>query len=488
MKINSPLESYKEEEVYGTSYSTWNHPIAGFVEPAFQKALSHGVAYQALGMASLIFAHNVEKSDASTTAKLLAKGVAALNESAMVGGMAGYMLKLKSSNFVVGGAYIGAAIELAGYAYTRSDKPLKSTAIFSSVGALVGHQLFHDGGKGAIVGAAAGLAISAIRNPRFNKEKMFGAWIPGHVRKRWEIEEYFDRLTYLKYMGLYNKAAKIAKRKEHVDIKAIVAEYEADRKRREKIEETLLARRKTVSNSYAEGDPRAKALMNKIDSELTLLKYPTQTFKAGEYTRAALAYKQAAESTIYGLNEDATWVQIARAVPTKYKDYILEFIKEKDPIKRKEILKTISPYQRKVLQIAWGEKPTKLEDNTKFFSKHQLPGLFWSGWQPDVDLDNVEAKLIKNEGMLLSDFGFYESQTETEGYREAPALDMHQETGSINLRKNLITALNGAGLVGVDVSVEPSSKPGIQMVANIARISSYNVKQSLNNVFGRTFF
>jgi hypothetical protein len=175
-------------------------------------------------------------------------------------------------------------------------------------------------------------------------------------------------------------------------------------------------------------------------------------------------------------------------VPKYERDYVLEFGKETDPEKRKKILKYMAPYRRKVLESLWGEKTDKIKSNKRFFANHKLPGLFWGGWQPDVDLDNVEIKTIENEGMLLSDFGFYESQAQEPEVKAAPSVDYKRSTSPIELQKNLIASLKGAGLMGVDVSIEPSSQPGIQMAANIIRIGDYKLKQAINSVAGRTFY
>jgi hypothetical protein len=328
-----------------------------------------------------------------------------------------------------------------------------------------------------------------VLNPRWDKDRIFGEYIPKATRKKWEIEEYFDRLKYIKYMGLYEKASRKALIHERVSVEGLLHKLDSDTKKREKLKTQLLESKQKISNNYAEGDVVKDKLLADINAKFGELSGPSQMIlRAGKYTRAALAYKQAAESTVFGLKDNATWAQILRAVPKTDRDYIVEFAKERNPHKRKEIMKYLNPYERRVLQLAWGEKPDKLKTNAKFFAKHQLPGLFWAGWRPDVDLDNVEMKTIKNEGMLLSDFGFYDSQAKTPEAQAAPSVDMYEETGPAELKKNLLSAMNGAGLVGVNVNIEPSSHPGIQILANITRLTDYKVKQTLNNTLGRIFY
>lgn len=490
MRVNTPLESYKHEQVYGSKFATWNHPIEGFIIPAFQSTFAQGPLAMTLGAASWMIDERVGRSGAGLAAKAASRTAFLLtNPGGFAGSMIGFLAKINAGPYMKAGGRIGAAVGLAGTMLTQSSNPIYGTIEGSIVGMGIANIVKKGSGRqGALLGAVAGLAVSAMKNPYFDKERMFGPYIPERIKKRWEVEEYYDRLKYIKYTGLYEKAADKAKRKEGVNIRAIVNKHEKDAEEREKIKRQLLARRTEVSNTYAEGDSRRADILAEIDEKMQALSYPQTIVKAGEYTKSALAYKQAAESTVYGLKKNASWSQILRAVPKYERDYMLEFSKERDPEKQKEILKYIAPYRRRVLELAWGQTPSKVEDNAKFFSNHKLPGLFWSGWQPGVDMDNVEMKTIKNEGMLLSDFGFYESQAQTPEAQAAPSIDMHDDTGPIELRKNLMTALSGAGLIGVDVSVEPSSQPGLQVMANIMRIGDYQVKEKMNDMLGRLFY
>ena len=173
----------------------------------------------------------------------------------------------------------------------------------------------------------------------------------------------------------------------------------------------------------------------------------------------------------------------------------MEFAKETNKKKRKEILKYVSPYQRRALQIAWGEKNVdKVESNSSYFKNHALPGVFWAGWSPTVDMENVKIKTIENEGMLLSDFGIYDSQKDEIGAITAPTVgtfDQGNTDGGLGLQARLQGALNGCGLLGVKVSVSPTSASGIEVIANItnaAKITEYKMKQGINKMMGTRLF
>ena len=141
-------------------------------------------------------------------------------------------------------------------------------------------------------------------------------------------------------------------------------------------------------------------ILNKIDNELDLYTNPNVDVPATPYVRLALGYNQAMKSTVYGLKEDASWSQMLRALEPYERDYFLEFANETNPKKQKEILKSISPYKRKILQNAWGQKADKTKSNGKYFRSHKLPGPLWKGWNPDVELDSYKVKTIVNEGKI----------------------------------------------------------------------------------------
>lgn len=532
MRIDTPLESYKNERVYGTSYSTWEHPFKGFISPAFQKSWARGALGQGLALSSWALAEHLWSNTEKTVESLKFVGIdmseTSVNKLASVifntmnpGAFAGSMLAaiptglmaeseglkglLSASVFGAGvkegigrnSARLGATAMVAGYAFTRSDKPLQSVPIFSLAGVAFAKQLDHSDfstKEGALVGAATGLLISAIRNPRFDKDKMFGKYVPESTKRRWDLDEYFDRLEYIKYMGLYEKSARKARLFEGTNIKKIIDSNEQLNKYNQKKIEKLNKRLEKVRNSSLE-DSRKQEIISRLNSQIYELSNYEQVFKGGKYTKAAVAYKQAAESTIYGLKEGATSQQVLRAIPKADKDFFMEFAKETDKKKRKEILKYVSPYQRRALQIAWGEKNIdSVENNSQYFRNHALPGIFWAGWSPTIDLDNVKIKTIENEGMLLSDFGIYDSQKDEIGAVTAPTIgtfDKANTDGGLGLQTRLQGALNGAGLIGVKVSVSPTSASGIEVIANItnaAKITEYKMKQEINKMMGTKLF
>ena len=490
LRINTPLESYKEEQVYGSNYSTWEHPFKGFIKPTFQKQWSHGFMYQALGATTWYLSNKARESGATGLKKTLAHSAFAFtNPAAMAGGILGALPRMSWGSEASiwnakNGANIGAAVGLIGYGITRLNNPLESAVNFGLAGVMVSKQLKLDSGKGALIGAGIGLGLSALKNPDFNWKRMTGEYIPEDTKKKWEIEEYYDRLKYIKYTKLYHEAAKLAKRKDKIDIEKIINSFEYNQKKNEKTIIKLQKIRDNTLNKIIDSETKTKYEIL-INSQISALSTKEQYVQSSKYVKAALAYKQAADTTIYGLTAKSSETDILRSLSSYDKEYFSEFAKIKDPKERAKVLKYMSPYKAKALKLLWHEEPNKVESNYSYFEHHKLPNLFWSGWQANIDLENVKMKTIENEGMLLSQFGIYESEVNQQDYEQAPEINnIHQSSSSLGVKKDLFCALNGIGLSNVDISVESTPDSGIQYLVNLERISEYNLKQKLSKVFG----
>ena len=509
LRIDSPMESYKKEQVYGTNFSTWNHPIKGFIQPAFQQAWGQGIGFQALGLSTFLLSNYATHSGLSEGKKTLAHAAFAMtNAGGFAGGVIGAIPRMSwgSNSSKIGWnsrnlSNVGAIVGAVGFGVANLGNPFLSAGNFAVAGMALANQLQHTvksgkyagrklaGTEGALIGAAVGLGLSALKNPEFSLKNLTDKYIPKNTKKKWEIEEYYDRLDYLKYNNLYIKASRKAKRKEGVNVKKIVSKFDYARNKNvdkiRKLNEKKLKIQKNILNE----ETRTK-LIETIDQQISGLQAPEQYFAMGKYTKAALAYKKAADTTIYGLNEYGSTADVLRALPRYDRDFFLEFAKEKDPRERKKLLKYISPYKRKALKVLYKEDIDEKdqESNKSFFSTHNLPTLSWSGWNPQVDLDNVKIKTIENEGMLLSDFGIYESQKNEPAYINSPGIrNMHQATSPLAIQKNLLGLLNGSGLQDVEISVDQSQSSGFQIVSNISRVASYNLQEKVRSTLGNIF-
>lgn len=515
LKIETARESFRNEHIYGTSFATWDHPIKGFVNPMLNQTFGQSPLEHAAAIGSTALYFGLKQRGVKGAAKWgSAALMATANPSALLG--AGIEFTTKLGMHAVGGgsnllnvergAKWGSVIGTIGWGLANAENPLKAATSFAIAGEALnialdtsnvvnkaGKKVFENAhGKGALIGAGVGLAISALKNPDFDKDMFRSKWIPKETEKKYEMDEYFDRLEYIKNKGLYEQAALRAGLFEgNHNIKAIFRKLD---KNKEKIAK-LTRKAEKLSNKHSAGGYEYEQEMQKINNKIMALESQQMAFKGGKYTKAAIAYKKAMDSTIYGMSEGATADEILSSVPVQYKDHFKAFIDERSESERKKILKQLPEYLRKPLQIAWGEKVDKLDSNRKFFTEHKLPGMAWRGWKPNINLKHVKMKTIQNEGMLLSDFGYYDSEKSKMEYYMAPDIENFDKgTNALSYMANMTTALSGVGMTVQNISVEPTSAPGLWIVGDIkqtakdvGKIGNYAVNSGIQTLTSLLF-
>lgn len=453
LRVRTPLESYKAEQVYGVPYQSWSHPIDSFFWPAVERSIHERSIIDSI-TTSIIRKY---EDDRRFTPIMKKAGVAAWvfsNRGAFMGGAISQLFFTGNGSKYMKGAYIGSSLISAGHFIAGGSSYLDEMASGADIGQEVARFFKKSRVTGAAIGAAAGTVYRTIKQPK-------GEWIPERTKKRWQLEDYFDRLTYIKYMGLYHEAARRAEEEEGVNVEALMNRHE----KREEERQNALSRFKGLKNALRSLTPRRDPLVILLNKKIHGLEEGEDIIGGGEYTHSAIIYKQAAEATMYGLTEKSSWSQIITALSKNDREYFMEFVKEQDKDKRQEILKYVSPALKRALNIAWGKGDDKPTSNAVYFAKKPLPKVSWAGWRPDVDLKDVEIKTIENEGMNLSDFGFYESSFKDRGVRNAPSIRRGNSSSGISL--NLHRVLSGAGLKNVEVNVTERDKRGTQIIADI---------------------
>ena len=505
LKMDSPLESYKDDNLYGTSFQSWSDVMGTFVRPAFQIESSDPFWF-AVGIGGNILNNNMQNlgnprkrdilRETAAAHGLLKKGLANtplkwaartrfLDRGALIGHFAGQILFLGNSGATSTIQKMQGWGHKVGVAYAALANPDNlgiSTLAWSRIGYLVANEVLqHSRLKGTLAGAAIGLARWASAQKLLSDNDLAGTYVPDSTKKKWDMQEYFDRLTYVKYMGLFEQAADMAKEKEGIDIRRILASQERERKeileQKEKLHQDLLE----LDRKHDADSEEAKKIIRKKLSSLSGVKLG---LRGGEFTKSAIMYKNVADATMYGLDEHAMMADIVRALPKTERDYFIEFMKEKDKDKREEILKTVSPLLNRALRTIWKMPLPEKVSNEEYFEHHTLPAPTWAGWRPDIDLANVAAKVIRNEGMQFSDMGIYASQYRESEVQEAPNIEYNTSPNSMLMtRLKLQMVLTGTGLDADKVSVEPSQDSGIQVIANVARVIPYKISEEVNNLF-----
>ena len=444
LRVRDPYEAYRAEEVYGTSYQSWEHPIDTFLMPAIERAIHER---SLVNTAIQRFAQSkIRKTGGSNVTPW--HGLMLTNRSYLVSAAIPYVLGkhelahkmgMLGSNFAVGAHVLTGGNNFLEQGFEGGDLGWKLAKFFGA-----------ESKYGKAAGAVAGVMFAeAIRTVRGNEE-----WKPERTKRRWAMEDYFDRLTYLKYKGLYEEAAKRAKDEEGFDVEKYIEESkEADDKAKKKQEYYQSLKDRLKRNSR--NQPLQKAYLKLLNKQKNAVEENKVIENVGEWGRTAMLYRKAMNSTMFGLTEDSSWGEIVSALPQNDREFFMEFVKERDKDKRKKILDTVSPQLRKALQMAWKMDLDTEETNEKYFTKHKLPDATWAGWRPDVDMQGIEAKTIKNEGATLSDFGLYESALDTPSanlFGDDLQYSDYSENSS-TVEKNLTYILKGQGLKDVDIKV-----------------------------------
>lgn len=444
LRVRDPYEAYRAEEVYGTSYQSWEHPIDTFLMPAVERAIHDrslvNTIVQRYGK------HYIETHKGKNT--ILGHAMLMTNRSYIASAAIPYVLGKHELAHKMG--LVGSNLAVAAHVFTGGNNFAEQAFEGGDLGWKLAKFFGAESKYGKAAGAVAGtMFASAIRVIRGNEE-----WKPERTKKRWAMEDYFDRLTYLKYKGLYEEAAKRAKDEEGFDVEKYVKESkEADDKAKKKQEYYQSLKDRLKRNSR--NQPLQKAYLKLLSKEKNAIKEDKVIQNIGQWGRTAMLYRKAMNSTMYGLNEDSSWGEMVSALPQNDREFFMEFVKEKDPDKRQKILDTVSPQLKKALQMAWKMDLDEEETNEEYFTKHKLPDYKWAGWRPDVDMQGIEAKTIKNEGATLSDYGLYESTLDTPSanlFGDDLKFSNYSESKS-TVEDNLKYILKGQGLKDVDIKV-----------------------------------
>ena len=533
MRVNSPLEEYRSDQLYGTGFQSWDSMLASFVYPTFEQAktdfmrdvISDSLWRFYKGYESGALTENISKR--STT---ILKTIATYsNGTALAGEITGRFVftgansSTRRDQLANAGRHIGNIYSMvtslqdpmyAAYAWGRMGwdsskvydlwkdvgnvnfdsvldyaehmnilKPAKLLSEESGVAVDViqAARKFKLGRiSQAIAFAAAGTALAIGEdNPLtrlFGKESH--VYTPDAVKERWDTEDYFDRLRYIKYMALYEAAKEKAKSEEGVDVDKLYKHQEA--LRAEMNGDVSIT--DMMSAILTSGKPADDPIAQWVQKTFGRLSDDMTTLVAGKYTEQAIMFHQVAESTVYALNKDSEYSDIIRALPNTEKEYFVEFAKVTDERRRREILKNVSPSLAKALKLVWYQEDTETESNESFFERHNLPDPLWAGWDASTNLDNIKAKVIYNEGMQYADYGIYSSSYEDPEVINAPNIDnIHDGNNPLSVRVNLNTVLSGIGLTDKRIQVNPTQDEGvIDVVSNVTAVLGYKIEKALS--------
>lgn len=523
MRIDDPLEEYRSDQLYGSGFSSWEDIIDTMLVPTFEQSKTSFVKdlvadsayryYKGINSRTL---DNVSKSRLAV-AKFASTY---LDGPALAGEITG-RFTFVGANAVERKEKLSRAFRFAGNAFamaTSTDDPMYATYAWgrmgydigshlnlfdkfisdeSSIGRFAEHLFGSVDNKGieslvdfakrtrasrmlqAAAFAGTGLAIALTKNnPITEALGLDHVYTPDNVEKRWDTEEYFDRLHYIKYMGLYEAAKEKAKAEEGVDVDKLYQHQEALRAEMD----GDVSITDMMASVLTSGTPSNDPLAQWINKKFGRLSEDMTTLAAGEWTEQAIMYHQVAESTVYALNKDSEYSDIIRALPSTEKEYFVEFAKVTNEKQRRAILRNVSPSLAKALRLVWYQEETETESNESYFTTHNLPGPLWQGWEASSNLEDIKAKVIYNEGMQFADFGIYSSTYEDPEVINAPNIEnIRNGDDPITVRAKINTVLSGVGLTEKQIQVNPTQQDGIiDIVTNVTSVLGYKIDKALS--------
>ena len=523
MRINSPLEEYRSDQLYGAGFESWDDMLGSYILPTLEQSktsfIRDMIADTTYRLYTAIDSRAIQASKFQRGALKFASTY--LDGPALAGEIAGRFTFMggNSSKYRDRLSKLGRGIGNTFALYTSTDDPMYAayawgrfgydslkyinlfpnlnTALGEGIGeAFLGNSAVNAKGlagdilesirktkigKAAQVAAFAGVGLGislAKNNPLTDALGINRVYTPDEVLKRWDTEDYFDRLRYIKYMGLYEAAKDKALKEEGVDVDKLYLRQEA--LRAEMDGEVSIT--DMMSSVLTSGTPSNDPMVQWINKRFGRLSDDMTTLAAGEYTEQAIMYHQVAESTVYALNKNSEYSDIIRALPSTEKEYFIEFAKVTSEKQRREILRNVSPSLAKALKLVWYQEDTEVESNESYFLNHNLPGPLWEGWSASSNMEDIKAKVIYNEGMTYADYGIYSSIYEDENVINAPNIEgIKDGDDPITVRAKLNTIMNGLALSDRQIRVNESSNDGIvDVFNNVTAVIGYKIDKALS--------
>ena len=395
MQVKSPYESYRDREVYGKDFQSWNNPIRDILVPNVQKDIGNVVTNGAL------------------------TDIAQVATAAFIGSLFG----AKGNQF---GKLVGAVI--------------------GGTTVLVGK------GMTGIASLTDGNPDRDWRPKRRRKQEELNEYIDTlkYVKNMRLYEQYkmkakkennFDVERFINSKEAIG-AVNSMKRRELEDYKRQV---KLDFKHRKNYNF------KHGAPKYVEPKMTQSEVVGAINKEIAELQSQRKLTKVPENALKAIEFKQAAEQTMYGFNPGDSIVNIMAALPKKDRQYFKHFMDAPEEEKDK-ILRIAPSYMRRALQSAWGrtvdEKPT-LE---QYFMGHGLPDASWIGWSEHVDMNTVKVKLVHQNKLDPGEFDIWEDNEEQADAVNVPIPQIHATNNARDVQVRLQQLLGRNGYHNVQVS------------------------------------
>ena len=301
--------------------------------------------------------------------------------------------------------------------------------------------------------------------------------VPPHIRRQRDLEEYFDKLEYIKSKRLARASQKIGDAKSYAMYKRQAKETMTGMNPYGNPMYILRAMPKRERDYWAsfreEHDPEKQArILELVPRQLQ------EVYRSAYLQRAAKDVRRVGKKGGEAAKDQA------------YSERLLDYVSE-------DMYRQGQPHSAKLgLEHALAVKKGKAEPHRyadwyrqkevqAYFESHQLPDEGWIGWDPRVDLEDVKLKFVRQEGYDFHDYDLWEDRlyamTRKPYLDEATApLDMNRaenpELVQSRLRNllesydadlaNIIPTLNGGGIT---MSVKDNQKDRFRYAIRMAQ-------------------
>lgn len=299
--------------------------------------------------------------------------------------------------------------------------PLLAAAAGGVFGSLFGR---YRSGKIALAAAGAAIAGSASIITHAVSAITDKPYIPGRVQRRRELEEYYDKLSYVKNQMLHSYAEERAMQEEGVDVDAFVEAQAAAGELRKRERDILQERKVKLKLSG-----RHKDELKQINEEIKKLDEYTENTRLGPWATQALLYLQKSKSTMYGA--DGNYQSMITALPKYEREIVESILKDSTKREKDKFFQLLPDYEKRAVGMFLGKDAPKEASLEEYFKTHQLPGEDWEGWLPQVDLSQLKAKSAKDAGTEPMEMMIYPQQVDQAEAitRDIDAPTVHGNTG-----------------------------------------------------------
>ena len=417
-QVKSPYEQYRDREIYGKDFQSWNSPVEDYLKPEMiDKVIRHGNT-----------------------------GPEGVIVSTVLGTFLGSLFGASGYGKIIGGT-IGGTIGLAGGTYANTQKTKDKDWIPERRRKQEELNEYFD-------------TLKYVKNISLYEKYKEKALKEDHI----DVEKLEGSKE---IQGIYNKN----KTRELKEFKKIV---KLDYKHRKQFDF------KYGAPETLDMDADAKSIIKSINQELTKIQSDRSVERVPENVVKAVSYKQQADQTMYGYQMGDPLSNLMTALPKKERQYFKYFMKAPEE-EKDEILRIAPSYLRRGLQQAWGMEVDEKPSLQEYFQTHGLPDASWIGWDENTNIDDVKVKLVHNNKLDMGEFDLWDDQINeaNQSYIPVPKIRSHNSNRMVQLR--LQSILGKSGYEDVMVTTYSNAK-GNKNTLEVYQDSRDDVSDAIHNL------